>query len=224
MRAATASFYAENPEDFLVFQGRTHEKRNTGCSSRMFASPQKPHHNYENLQAFNLFSGTGQNNGKDNFDFDSYVDKILTNAQRIDEEIFQKLQGSFLQIIKTQNGSRVLQKALKKTNKDFLSLILNEIITNIPYLITDPYANYFCQKLFTNLKSVDKIRWITQISPNLVSIAKSKIGTYPIQSLIENLTYFNEKKLMVDLLIGDVLDLCTVSIYYNPIRISRAFM
>lgn len=56
---------------------------------------------------------------KNNIDF--------SNIDRIDEDIYEKLKGSFVETIQSQNGSRSLQKLLKSTNNSLLSLILDEV-------------------------------------------------------------------------------------------------
>lgn len=143
-------------------------------------------------------------------DYEKYAENVISNSEKIDEEKYRIMKGNFLKIIRTQNGSRLLQKTIKKTNKDILGCILDEILIHVPNLIVDPYANYFCQKFFNSLKSNDKLRWLNQIRPSLVSICKSKIGTYPVQSFIENLTNTKEKEILIGSLINHIIELSTV--------------
>lgn len=50
------------------------------------------------------------------------------NFERIDEELYVSLKGNFLKLITTQNGSRIVQKSLRKTSSQIISLIMKEVI------------------------------------------------------------------------------------------------
>jgi hypothetical protein len=142
---------------------------------------------------------------------DEISEKINTrNKDRIDEEIFCILKGHITNLITSQNGSRILQKLLKKTSKDILSLILEEIIEKIPDLLVDCYANYFCQKFFFVLKKEDRILFLEKIEPHFLSISQSKIGTYPLQAMMEHITDREEKKVIINAIIENILDFCYV--------------
>ncbi len=51
----------------------------------------------------------------------------FNNLEKLDEEVFEKLEGNFVEIITSQSGSRSLQKILKNTNSSILSMILDEV-------------------------------------------------------------------------------------------------
>jgi|LauGreDrversion4_2_1035121.scaffolds.fasta_scaffold479918_2 hypothetical protein len=60
------------------------------------------------------------------------LDVILENNgssfEKIDEEIYSSLKGNFIKLITTQNGSRILQKSLRKSSSHIISLIMKEVI------------------------------------------------------------------------------------------------
>jgi Mg/Co/Ni transporter MgtE len=63
----------------------------------------------------------------------------------------------------TQNGSRVLQSVLKNTSKDVITKIFSEIANDLQALITDSYANYFCQKFFNYLSIDDRCKFLSKV-------------------------------------------------------------
>lgn len=99
--------------------------------------------------------------------FINEIDEILENkikmTEKIDEECVYYLKGNFLKIIRSQNGSRVLQKALSKTSKEISAIIFEEIKTCLSDLLIDPYANYFCQRFYDFLDFNQKIEFLNQV-------------------------------------------------------------
>mgnify|MGYP002144874052 CR=1 FL=1 len=53
-----------------------------------------------------------------------------------------------LHFLKTQKGSRMMQKYVNKRSPEEIYAILEKILKNIKDLMCDSYANYFIQKLF----------------------------------------------------------------------------
>ena len=80
--------------------------------------------------------------------------------EKIDEECLKYFKNNFLTIIKSQNGSRVLQKALNKTCKEILSIIFLEIKFHLKDLLVDSYANYFCQRFYDFLEFNERIEFL----------------------------------------------------------------
>jgi hypothetical protein len=151
-----------------------------------------------------------QNKDAKSLELDTFIEGIMKNQEKIDEESYKKMRGMFFNIITSHKGSVILQKTIKKTNKDILSLILDEIIEGVHYLMVDPYANYYCQKFFNNLKTSDRIRFLNHLDPYIFEISKSKIGTYPLQAFIEYMSNVDEKKVVLNSVRHCLLDLCLV--------------
>jgi hypothetical protein len=75
----------------------------------------------------------------------------------------------------------------------------------------DPYANYFCQKMFNYLDEEHRLIYLSKIKDYLLFIGKNRIGTYPLQSIIETLSSEDEKKVIVaGINSKDFLELCIV--------------
>ena len=122
------------------------------------------------------------------------VNRTLNRTEKIDQAFFIKLQGKFEQIIRTHKGSRIFQNYLKNTHSDILHQIFLEIKHNLPELLKDNYANYFCKKFFDCLNQKDRIEYLNVIQKDLKYLAIDIIATYPIQSIIEQLGSKAEKK------------------------------
>lgn len=96
-------------------------------------------------------------------EFDEILDISVRKKEMVEESVYEVLKGKFLKVITSQNGSRVLQKALKETDKAILSKIFQEIKERLPELMTDMYANYFCQRFFSFLNDEERIEFLSQV-------------------------------------------------------------
>ena len=146
-------------------------------------------------------------------------------------DVFSKLQGKFTSLLKQQQPSRVCQHYIENTSIDIIHLILIEILEPLPQLLFDPYANYFCLKLFHFLSPSDRILYLTYISPYLIGLSLNKIATYPIQEIIELVNTTQEKeiifhalsrnllKLSLDVYGTHVLERVLTYFEYNSVRI-----
>ena len=79
--------------------------------------------------------------------------------------------------------------------------------------MTDLYANYFCQKLYLILEKEDRIKCLNYLKPSAVLIANSKIGTYPLQAVVELIKYDEERLIILDAFKNYVFELCFVYYY-----------
>lgn len=136
------------------------------------------------------------------------IEKLLSQADRIDEEIFTNLRYKFIPIIKTQSGSRIFQRCLKNTTSDIIHKIFLEIYESLNYLIIDNYANYFCHKFFGYLNKDDRFAFLKKIQSNLLTIASSKVGTYPVQGIIEMINSNSERQFFIENFKDSILQMC----------------
>lgn len=96
-------------------------------------------------------------------EFDEILDLSVRKKELIEEEVYEMLKGKFFKVIISQNGSRVLQKALKNTESAIIYKIFDEIKERLNEIMTDMYGNYFCPKLFSFLDSKRKIEFLEQV-------------------------------------------------------------
>ena len=140
------------------------------------------------------------------------INKILNKIEKIDQIFFNKLKGKFEQIIRTHKGSRIFQNSLKNTHTDILHQIFLEIKNNLPELLKDNYANYFCKKFFDYLSQKDRIEYLSIIQADLNTLAIDITATYPIQGIIEQLGSKAEKKIIY-LGLKDYINILCYNIY-----------
>lgn len=98
----------------------------------------------------------------------SKVDEIIETKikvnEKIEEEDLEDLKGSFLRLITCQNGSRIMQITLGNSNYKVIQQIMREIEVKLNELMVDPYANYFCQKLYEYLKLDDRLEFLDKVN------------------------------------------------------------
>jgi hypothetical protein len=140
-------------------------------------------------------------------EYDEILELKIKPKGELTYDSYMLFKGKFTKVLMTQNGSRVLQAVLKNTKPDIISKVFNEIVTALPTLIVDSYANYFCQKFFTLLNIDERCRFLARLKSNFVNVACNKIGTYPLQSIIEQLNESREKEILLDMVKDSILEL-----------------
>ena len=140
------------------------------------------------------------------------IKTILEKTGRIDYHVYHLIKGKFLSILKTHKGSKLFQNYLKPTNQpEIIHLLYVELSQNLEEFITDEYSNYFCTKFFICLGQNDRIDFLQKIENSIVKFSCDKIGTYPIQTIIENLNSEIEKFILIKSIKGHIEELV-----YNP--------
>lgn len=103
------------------------------------------------------------NNEKDKNDIDEMVENKIRLENEITEEAYLILKDKFLHIVTCQNGSRILQTYIFKSNIEIVTKIFKELSNNLPDIITNVYGNYFCQKFFLTLQDEDRILFLQKV-------------------------------------------------------------
>lgn len=125
------------------------------------------------------------------------VKPLLEKESKITNQVYNLyIKGKLISIISSSKGSKIFQKYLKTTHYKLLHLLFLEIFNFLPSLLKDAYANYFCTKLFSYLTELDKIEFIKRIQKSFVQLCTDKIGTYPIQTMIEQIRLPSIKNLI----------------------------
>ena len=136
------------------------------------------------------------------------LESLLIKNGYFTHQIYNKLKGTFIVLMKSQQTSRILQYYLDKTPNDVIHLIFSEFSNQVDTLLLDPYANYFCLKIFYFLNFNDRLIFLKKISPILDVLSVNKIATYPIQCIIEKLISDEEKNIIVNSLKKNLMKLC----------------
>ena len=134
-----------------------------------------------------------------NDNFIQELKNILDKNGKIDLHIYNLIKGKFLSILKNHKGSKLLQKYLKPgVPEEIIHLLYIEISQNLSEFITDGYSNYFCKKFYAFLSIKDRIDFLQKIENSMLQFSCDKIGTYPIQTIIENLKSNVEKSIVIN--------------------------
>ena len=136
------------------------------------------------------------------------LESMLVKANKFDMEIYNHFKGSFMTLIKNQQASRLCQFYFDQTPSNIVHLIFSELKDNITQLLLDPYANYFCLKIFYFLNGNDRITFLENASGNLDILCVNKISTYPIQCIVEHLNTDEEKTIVINAISKSLMKLC----------------
>lgn len=100
------------------------------------------------------------------------------------------------QYIKTQKGSREVQKLLYKISPNDISTLIHHLAPTMTELMTDKYGNYFCQKLIQNCSPEQRIEILKSVKNNFSEISCNSFGTHSLQVLVEIANMENEQELL----------------------------
>jgi hypothetical protein len=106
------------------------------------------------------------------------------------------LTGNFFKVLTSQNGSRILQKSLNNSSAEIIGIIFSEVSSRINELMIDPYANYFCPIFYGFLDFNNKLIFLDEIRKHFEEVSISKIGTYPLQAIIDNIRTKEEQAIV----------------------------
>lgn len=97
----------------------------------------------------------------------------------------ESYRGSLYELCKDQHGCRYLQRKLEDGNEEHIQAIFVETCPHIIELMTDPFGNYLCQKLFEHCNEDQRTTLINTAAPALATIALNQHGTRALQKMIE---------------------------------------
>ena len=155
--------------------------------------------NLNNTHFKKIFKNKPLSNKQVSFHLDIYLndlENLLKKENSIDLNIFKTIKKDFPYLIKTQNGSKILQKYLQTTSNQVIHFIFTELIDKLILLLQDQNASSFCLKLFCCLDLNDRFNHLNLITNNIIQLSMNKIATYGIQFIIEKL-YSSNEKLMI---------------------------
>jgi hypothetical protein len=123
---------------------------------------------------------------------------------QITTELYMMLKGNFSKVIRTQNGSRILQNCLALTDESIISQICKEILPNFHNIIIDCYGNYFCPKFYACVSFKEKLMILNHLVSHIAQVSNNPVGTYPMQSIIEQYTTDEEKLIICEAIANEI--------------------
>lgn len=116
-------------------------------------------------------------------------DEMMKNGNDVIEEFrAEDYVGKMAELVRTYQGSRVLQKHISTADKEDLDMVVKELGEKIGELLLDPYANYIIQTLMQNGAPNQRLYLLQKIAPCFIPIARDKKGTHALQAIVAQLT------------------------------------
>jgi len=173
-----------------------------------------------NMSNFNLNNMTGQPNVNGQQSFvgvpvsQTYSRQDARNGKRggqdmarLDNVPLESCQGHLFAMSKDQHGCRYMQRKLEDGAPGHVEAIFNETCPHIIELMTDPFGNYLCQKLFEHCTEEQRTALIKTAAPALPGIALNQHGTRALQKMIEHLHTEEQVAAVISALSYKVVDL-----------------
>ena len=123
------------------------------------------------------------------------------------DQLLASLKSDLSSFVRTQKGSRTLQKILDRIPPEKLFIILENLKDDFSFLMTDTYGNYLCQKLIQCCSAEQRVFILKHILKDFSFIACHPSGTHSLQSLIEIVNMKEEEDLIKECVKEDVIKL-----------------
>ncbi|CAD8126428.1 unnamed protein product [Paramecium sonneborni] len=124
-----------------------------------------------------------------------------------DLQNLEQIRGNIVNFVKTQHGSRLIQKYFTICTQIELDQILQEIAPHLPDLMIDPYANYMFASLSQSCAPHQRLYILQTIGNRLVDIACDKKGTHSIQSLVSLISSKQEEEMVENNIKNNIITL-----------------
>ncbi|RMZ91329.1 hypothetical protein DV736_g1417, partial [Chaetothyriales sp. CBS 134916] len=162
----------------FAYNGQSFGQANLNGSAQPFGS--------QNSTIFGLPNGYGAGYGKTQ----EPARTASGHRHNFDENRFNNVplesyRGRLYELCKDQHGCRYLQRKLEENDADHIQTIFAETCPHIRELMTDPFGNYLCQKLFEHCNDEQRTTLIATASDALPIIALNQHGTRALQKMIE---------------------------------------
>lgn len=110
-------------------------------------------------------------------------------------------------LCRDQRGCRLLQRRLQENNPALVSKIFEATHKHMTTLMSDPFGNYFCQKLVEYCSDEQLTSILETIAPQMKAIALNQHGTRALQRAIEVLRLPSQISIVTSALDGAVVEL-----------------
>ena len=153
--------------------------------------------NTNNTNTSNKNFNANKNNNKNPININN-SNKI--NHKSNNKEKIKNYNEKLILTIKSQNGSKAIQKKIEEKTTDFTSKLYEQIKYNLLEIINDQYGNYVIQKLVENCDTKIISSMLKKLSycqnfennflnkNNLYEISINRYGTRALQKMLDNLS------------------------------------
>lgn len=96
--------------------------------------------------------------------------------------------GRAEELARDQHGCRSLQTKLEEGNPAYVNAIYDECFDKFVDLMTDPFGNYLCQKLFEFCNDAQRLALVRRCAPSIPHVSTNMHGTRAVQRMVECLS------------------------------------
>jgi len=129
-------------------------------------------------------------------------DPYLSILSQPEDGNVSHLIGRVVYLAKSESGSRFVQE--KCGDPRFLKVFYNEMKKRLPELMTDNFGHYAVEALFSQCSQSQRIALLSNLGPQLSSVACHKQGSFSVQSIITSVNSKEEIYLVRDYLKEDL--------------------
>jgi hypothetical protein len=101
---------------------------------------------------------------------------------------FNDVIGRAEELARDQHGCRFLQTKLEEGNPSYINAIFEECYEKFVDLMTDPFGNYLCQKLFEYCNDAQRLALVERCAPSIPRVSTNMHGTRAVQRMVECLS------------------------------------
>lgn len=101
---------------------------------------------------------------------------------------FNDVVGRAEELARDQHGCRFLQTKLEEGNVVYINSIFEECYEKFVDLMTDPFGNYLCQKLFEFCNDAQRLALVERCAPAIPHVSTNMHGTRAVQRMVECLS------------------------------------
>lgn len=110
------------------------------------------------------------------------------DAARAKFASFNDIIGRAEELARDQHGCRFLQTKLEEGNAMYVNSIFEECYEKFVDLMTDPFGNYLCQKLFEHCNDSQRLALVERCAPAFPRVSTNMHGTRAVQRMVECLS------------------------------------
>lgn len=129
------------------------------------------------------------------------------NNEVIEEFRAEDFVGKMAELVKTYQGSKILQKHISTADKEDLDLVVRELGEKIGDLLLDPYANYIIQTLMQNGSPNQRLYLLQKMALCFIPIARDKKGTHALQAIVAQINSPEEFALIKHIVGNSIFEL-----------------
>ena len=140
--------------------------------------------------------------------FNSYNCQSETQRSKDDFISFMKSRkNNIIEYLSTQRGAKEVEKILKHSPNECISILLEHINTSLTKIMIHLYGNYFCQKVI-QISSPEQITtMLILIANDFPQIAKDYSGTHVLQALLDVISTQEQRDLIMQSIKGKELEM-----------------